>query len=85
MARVEFSDDAISWLRDAGQDVRDQVGKRFAKAEENPDHFLTPLTGRPTFKLRTGVYRAEIQWVRTDDEEDVLFVRRVGHRDGFWD
>lgn len=85
MVVVEFSDDAEDWIQTADEDVRDQFGKRLARAEEAPEHFLTPLRGRPTYKLRAGDYRAEIQWVKNEDSEDVLFVRRIGHRDGFWD
>lgn len=85
MVTVTFSEAAEAWIQDADSDVRMQFGTRLARAEENPDHFLTPLRGRPTYKLRAGDYRAEIQWIKNDDSDDILFVRRIGHRDGFWD
>lgn len=85
MVKVEFSDDARDWIQGAEKDVREQFGKRLQKAEENPSHFLKPLTGSPNYKLRAGDYRAEVQWVKNSDDEDILFIRRAGHRDGFWD
>jgi len=85
MVDVEFSSDALKWIQNADEEVRKQFGRRLHRAEERPDHFLTPLRGRPTYKVRAGEFRAEIQWVEHDESDDVLFVRRIGHRDGFWD
>lgn len=87
MVRVEFSDDAAEWFRKAEPDVQDQLQKRLEQATDFPDHFLKPLTGSSLYRLRAGDYRAIIDWRRTmeDDDEEMLFVRRFGHRDGIYD
>lgn len=85
MAEAEFSSAAYEWIQDAPADLQQRIGSKLRQAQDNPEHFLTSLRGGSGYKLRIGDYRAEIQWVRNDDSEDVLFVRRLGHRDGFWD
>lgn len=85
MARIELSERAADWLRNADPDATEQVTKRLERCAEFPDHFLDRLSGSDYYKLRAGDYRAVIQWERNADPEDVLFVRRIGHRDGFYD
>lgn len=82
MADVEYSSRAADWLRDADPDAQEQVLNKLDEAKDFPDHFLTRLSGSEFYKLRAGDYRAEIDWLR---DEGVLFVRRIGHRDGFYD
>ena len=84
MATLEYSTRAADWLRSAEPAASEQVMKRIEQAEDFPEHFLSPLRGRSTYKLRAGEYRAEIEWRRNSDPE-VLFVREIGHRDGFYD
>lgn len=82
MADVLLHPDVAAWLQDQQRDVEDQIRRRLAQAGENPDHFLTPLTGRETYKLRAGGYRCEIDWDRSREELRVL---QIGKRDKFYD
>lgn len=82
MATVELSASAEAWLQDADADTQEQVLKRLDRVSDFPEHFLEYYTGSSAYKLRAGDYRAVIDW---DKEEDVLFVRRIGHRDGFYE
>lgn len=82
MADVLLHPDVAAWLQDQQRDVEDQIRRRLAQAGENPDQFLTPLTGRETYKLRAGGYRCEIDWDRSREELRVL---QIGKRDKFYD
>lgn len=82
MADVLLHPDVDAWLQDQQPDVEAQIRRRLAQAGDNPDHFLTPLTGRETYKLRAGGYRCEIDWDRARDELRVL---QIGTRDKFYD
>lgn len=82
MADVLLHPDVAAWLQDQQRDVEDQIRRRLEQAGENPDHFLTPLTGRETYKLRAGGYRCEIDWDRSREELRVL---QIGKRDKFYD
>lgn len=82
MAEVEYSDRAVEWMDKADPPVREQILKRIDRAKDWPDHFLDPSTGSPYYKLRSGDYRCVIDWRK---EEDLLFVRRIGHRRNIWD
>lgn len=84
MAEIEYSSDAAEWVSKADPDAKEQVRKKLEQAADFPEHFLQRLSGRSTYKLRAGQYRAEIDWRRNEDPE-VLFVRKIGHRDGFYD
>lgn len=82
MPDVEYSERAAQWLRDAEPDVADQVLKRLEQARDFPDHFLKPMSGYTYHILRAGDYRAIIDWRR---ENEVLFVREIGHRSSIYD
>jgi mRNA interferase RelE/StbE len=82
MADIEYSTQAADWLRDAEPDVKEQVMSKLEEASEWPEHFLDALSGVPYYKLRAGDYRAIVDWLR---EENILFVRRIGHRRNVYD
>lgn len=82
MADIEYSTRAADWLRDAEPDVQERVMTKLEQAGEWPDHFLDALSGVPYYSVRIGDYRAIIDWRR---EEDVLFVRLIGHRRNVYD
>lgn len=82
MAAVEYSSRAADWLRNADPDTQEQVLKKLDEAKDFPDHFLTRLSGSQFYKLRAGDYRIIIDWRRDDD---LLFVRRIGHRRNVYD
>jgi mRNA interferase RelE/StbE len=46
------------------------------------EHFLECYKGSSLYKLRAGDYRAVVDW---DKDNDLLSVRRIGHRDDFYD
>jgi len=85
MADIEYSSRAVEWVEKAEPDAREQVRKKIEQAAEFPDHFLDRLTNSSYYKLRAGDYRCLIDWRRNDGEPDVLFIREIGHRDGFYD
>lgn len=82
MADVLLHPDVEAWLQDQQPDVEQRIRSKLEQAGKNPDHFLTPLQGRETYKLRAGGYRCEIDW---DHSRDELRVLQVGKRDGFYD
>lgn len=82
MAEVLLHPDVQTWLQDQQTDVEQQIRSKLEQAGENPDHFLTPLKGRETYKLRAGTYRCEIDWDRSREELRVL---QIGKRDKFYD
>lgn len=81
MAEVEYSDRAVDQLEDLERETAERIVSKLDEVADFPGHFLKRLQNSPYYRLRVGDYRAEIDW-RQDDE--VLFVRRVGHRDGFY-
>ena len=82
MADVELSSRAVDWLEDSPPNVEQRVIDRLKQAAEFPEHFLYRLSGSPYYKLRIGDYRAIVEWRRDDD---VLFVRTIGHRRNVYD
>lgn len=82
MTDVLLHPDVAEWLDSQDEDLEGRVRDKLADASENPDHYLKPLTGRDTYTLRIGDYRAEIKWDKGADELRVL---QVGHRDGFYE
>ncbi|MDZ7745044.1 MAG: type II toxin-antitoxin system RelE/ParE family toxin [Halobacteriales archaeon] len=82
MTSVELSSRAAEWLDKAEPDVHEQIIDRLDQAVAFPDHFLHRLTGRPLYKLRAGDYRCIIDWRQ---DEEVLFVREIGHRRNIYD
>lgn len=82
MAEVLLHPDAHAWLQDQQPDLRNRIENKLEAAGEDPDHYLTPLSGRDTYKLRIGSYRGEIEW---DKDAAELRVIELGHRDGFYD
>lgn len=82
MVDIEYSTRAADWLRNAEPDVSDRIMSKLEQAAEWPDHFLDALSGVPYYKLRVGDYRVIVDWRR---DEDVLFVRRIGHRRNVYD
>jgi len=85
MAEIEYSSRAVEWLEKAEPDAREQVRKKLEQARDFPSHFLKRLTNSPFYKLRAGDYRLVIDWRKHDSQPDILFVREIGNRDGFYD
>ena len=81
MADVEYSARAADQLEELERETAERIVSKLDEASDFPRHFLKRLRNSQYHRLRVGDYRAEIDW-REDD--DVLFVRRVGHRDGFY-
>lgn len=81
MATVELSDDAEEWLQQANADVQEHVLKRIDHVSDFLEDFLEYYRGSDYYKLRTGEYRATVQW---DKDTDQLRIIRIGHRQGFY-
>ncbi|MFB6113609.1 MAG: type II toxin-antitoxin system RelE/ParE family toxin [Halodesulfurarchaeum sp.] len=82
MADVLLHPDVDDWLDDQPDHLTERIRSKLADAGEDPEHYLTPLAGRDTYRLRIGDYRAEIDW---DQLDATLRVLQIGHRDGFYD
>lgn len=81
MPTVVVHPDVLAWLDEQQPDLAQRIRDKLRRAGEKPDHFLTRLQGRDTYRLRIGDYRAEIEW---DKQADELRVVQIGHRDGFY-
>ena len=84
MAEVEVSEQAADWLRDAETETRERILKKLRSITDFPDHYLKRLSGSPYYRLRVGDYRVIVDRQRENDEE-VLFVREIDHRDNIYD
>lgn len=85
MAEVFFTDRGRERLDEQETETRDRIKKKLREIRDWPDHFLKPLTGRQDYVLRVGDYRVLIEWEKKDDDDDVLYVKSVGHRRNFYD
>ena len=85
-AEVEFSTRATNQLEDLENEIGERILSKLDDAVWNPEHYLKGrrMTGQPYYSLRVGDYRAVIDWRRNEDPE-VLFVRKVGHRRNIYD
>jgi len=91
MVVFEYSSQAVDWLEKADNTATEQVRSKVEEIRANsqepfyePDYFLEPYTNSPYYKLKAGQYRLVVDWRRRDDGDDVFFIRRIGHRDGFY-
>jgi mRNA interferase RelE/StbE len=84
MADLEYSSRAVEWIEKADPDAREQVRNKLEQAADFPDHLLKRLTNTPCYRCRAGDYRCVVDW-RRDRTPEVLFVRDIGHRDGFYE
>lgn len=82
MATVLLHPDVDATLTDFPADVEERIRSKLADAGENPDRFLSRLTGRDDWKLRIGDYRAIIDW---DKQRDELRVTDLDKRDRIYD
>jgi mRNA-degrading endonuclease RelE of RelBE toxin-antitoxin system len=64
MADVLLAESAADELADLQPDIRDRIKGKLRDAAENPDRHLKSLSGRDTYRLRAGDYRAEVDWDR---------------------
>ncbi|MYL17478.1 type II toxin-antitoxin system RelE/ParE family toxin [Halorubrum terrestre] len=85
MADIFFTERGRERLDNLDRETQDRIKKKLGEIEDWPDHFLKPLKGRNDYALRIGDYRALIEWEKNDDENDVLYVKSVGHRRNFYD
>jgi len=85
MADVFFTERGSERLNNLDRETQDRIKKKLGKIEDWPDHFLKPLKRRNDYALRIGDYRALIEWEKNDEENDVLYVKSVGHRRNFYD
>jgi mRNA interferase RelE/StbE len=84
MADLEYSSRVVEWIEKADPDAREQVRNKLEQAADFPDHLLKRLTNSPYYRRRAGDYRCVVDW-RRDRTPEVLFVRDIGHRDGFYE
>lgn len=86
MAEVEinYSQQAAEQLEDLDSEAAERIVSKLDDVVWQPDHYLKRLTDSPYYRLRVGDYRVIIDWQRNEDPE-MLFVRRVGHRRNIYD
>lgn len=82
MPDVYFTERGHERLGDLNEDVQERIKEKLREARDRPDHYLKSLSNRDDYSLRIGDYRALIDW---DKQEDVLYVKTVGHRRNFYD
>lgn len=82
MAEVRLTPRAHGLLLDLPAEARVRLTDALRQAGERPDRELRPLEGYPYFSVRSGDYRALIDW---DREAGVLWVFAVGHRRSVYD
>lgn len=83
-ATVEYSEQAASQLESLEGEIAERIVSKFDDVVWKPDHYLKRLSNSPYYRLRVGDYRAIVDWRREEDPE-VLFVRKVGHRSNIYD
>lgn len=85
-AEVEYSTRAADQLEDLENEIAERITSKLDDVTWNVEHYLRgrQMTGEPHYSLVVGDYRAVIDWRRNEDPE-VLFVRRVGHRRNVYD
>lgn len=81
MVTVRVSDRAREWLEKAETEDSRRWRRKLEEITDFPEHYLDPLSGSPYYKLRVGDQRAIIDW---DKEADVILVREIGKREGFY-
>lgn len=82
MTDVELSSRAAEQLEALEAETAERIVRKLDDVVFKPDHFLKRLSNSPYHRLRVGDYRIIIDW-RKDD--DVLFVREIGHRRNIYD
>jgi len=82
MTEVEYSDRAGRQLEELEHEIAERIVSKLDDVTWKPDHYLKRLQDSQYYRLRVGDYRVIIDWQRDDD---VLFVRRVGHRRNIYD
>lgn len=84
-ADIEYSTRAVEQLEDLETEIADRITSKLDDVAWNPEHYLQgrKMTNSPHYSLRVGDYRAIIDWRRNETPE-VLFIRRVGHRDNVY-
>lgn len=84
-ANVEYSSRAIKQLDKLENHISERIISKLDDVSWNPEHYLKgrKMTGSDYYSLRVGDYRAVIDWKRNETPE-VLFVRRVEHRDNVY-
>lgn len=82
MAEVRLTPRANDLLADLSTEARERLVEALRRAGEQPRRELRPLDGYPYFSVRSGDYRALIDW---DREAEVLWVFAAGHRRNVYD
>lgn len=77
MADIQITDKAIEELDKLEEEVSDRILQKLNEIQDWPEHYLERLQGYAYYKLRVGDYRVIVDW---DKEENIIYVRTVGHR-----
>jgi mRNA interferase RelE/StbE len=83
-ATVEYSQQAAEQLESLEGEIAGRIVSKFDDVVWKPEHYLKRLSGSEYYRLRVGDYRAIVDW-RRDEDPEVLFVRKVGHRRDIYD
>lgn len=80
-ADIEYSTRAVEQLEKLDPPMAERIIDELEEVTWNPKHFLKnrKITGLPYYSCVVGDYRVIIDWKR-NEEPEVLFIRRVGHR-----
>lgn len=66
---------STDFLSSLEKDAAKRIFDKIMIAKTNPYHFFERLSGRKEFKLRVGDHR-----VIADIEQNVIWIRLIGHR-----
>ena len=84
-AEIEYSTRAVEQLEKLETETAGRITSKLDDVTWNVEHYLRgrKMTNSPFHSLRVGDYRVIIDW-RRDEDPDVLFVRRLGDREGVY-
>ncbi|MCH7659964.1 MAG: type II toxin-antitoxin system RelE/ParE family toxin [Euryarchaeota archaeon] len=82
MAEIYLSETAQDDLDSFDDETRERLVSKLKDAAEDPNHYLEGLSDRNEYKLRSGDYRAIIDW---DQEDEALYTLAIGHRRNVYD
>ncbi len=87
MVEVQITPEAASQIEDLPYDIQDRVAVIVVRLAAWPDvSGAKPLRGdlKGQYRIRTGDYRVQFS-VGRSGRKVIVVVRKVGHRDGFYD
>ena len=77
MYKIDFSKQAVRFIRGLQEDIKDRIKRKFEDVKENPFRYLEHYEGDNFYKLRIGDYRCLID---IDFKNKILIIRVIDKR-----